>query len=158
MYYRAIFDTAAQNRATATAKLPHLVLGVGGGEWLGELMKRAIEPVCADLRFEVIPGCGHFVPEEAPIVQLVRRAARTLGREITLRRTGGASDANILFAKGIEVANLGTGQREVHTVREHLVLSDMVRSAELVLQTLRLHADGLSREPEVEGRRVPCTR
>ena len=99
-----------------------------------------------------------FVPEEAPIVQLVRRAARTLGREITLRRTGGASDANILFAKGIEVANLGTGQREVHTVREHLVLSDMVRSAELVLQTLRLHANGLSREPEVEGRRVPCTR
>lgn len=66
MYYRAIFDTAAQNRATATAKLAQPVLGVGGGEWLGELMKRAIEPVCADLRFEVIPGCGHFVPEEAP--------------------------------------------------------------------------------------------
>jgi microsomal epoxide hydrolase len=66
MYYRAIFDTAAQNRATATAKLAQPVLGVGGGEWLGELMRRAIEPVCADLRFEVIPGCGHFVPEEAP--------------------------------------------------------------------------------------------
>ncbi len=66
MYYRAIFDTAAQNRATATAKLAQPVLGVGGGEWLGELMKRAIEPVCAELRFEVIPGCGHFVPEEAP--------------------------------------------------------------------------------------------
>ena len=66
MYYRAIFDTAAQNRATATAKLAQPVLGVGGGEWLGALMKRAIEPVCADLRFEVIPGCGHFVPEEAP--------------------------------------------------------------------------------------------
>src|SRR3972149_63602 len=30
-----------------------------------------------------------FVPEEAPIVQLVRRAARTLGREITRRRSGG---------------------------------------------------------------------
>jgi pimeloyl-ACP methyl ester carboxylesterase len=30
-------------------------------------MKRAIEPVCADLRFAVIPRCGHFVPEEAPV-------------------------------------------------------------------------------------------
>jgi microsomal epoxide hydrolase len=66
MYYRSIFDTAEQNRATAAAKLAQPVLGVGGGAWLGELMKRAIEPVCADLRFEVIDGCGHFVPEEAP--------------------------------------------------------------------------------------------
>jgi len=66
MYYRAIFDTAAQNRATAATKLAQPVLGVGGGEWLGELMKRAIDPVCANLRFEVIPHCGHFVPEEAP--------------------------------------------------------------------------------------------
>ncbi|MGH8699515.1 MAG: alpha/beta fold hydrolase, partial [Burkholderiales bacterium] len=64
--YRAIFETAAQNRATAAAKLAQPVLGVGGGAWLGELMQRAIAPVCAELRFEVIPGCGHFVPEEAP--------------------------------------------------------------------------------------------
>ncbi|MFQ5960130.1 MAG: M20/M25/M40 family metallo-hydrolase [Candidatus Methylomirabilales bacterium] len=81
-----------------------------------------------------------FVPEEARIVQLVREAARTLGREITLWRTGGASDANILCAKGLEVANLGTGQQEVHTMREHLRLSEMVRSAELVLETVKRHA------------------
>lgn len=81
-----------------------------------------------------------FIPEEARIIQLVREAARTLGREITLWRTGGASDANILCAKGLEVANLGTGQQEVHTVREHLRLSEMVRSAELVLETLKRHA------------------
>lgn len=81
-----------------------------------------------------------FVPEEAHIVRLVRQAAHSLGREITLWRTGGASDANIFFAKGVEVANLGTGQREVHTVREYLLLDDMVRSAELVLETVKLHA------------------
>jgi tripeptide aminopeptidase len=81
-----------------------------------------------------------FIPEEARIVQLVRHAAHTLGREITLWRTGGASDANFLCAKGLEVANVGTGQREVHTVREYLLLDDMVRSAELVLNTVKLHA------------------
>ncbi|MEE9153426.1 MAG: M20/M25/M40 family metallo-hydrolase [candidate division NC10 bacterium] len=84
-----------------------------------------------------------FIPEEARIVQLVREAARALGREITLWRTGGASDANILCAKGLEVANVGTGQQEVHTVRERLLLDDMVKSAELVLETLKLHADGI---------------
>jgi tripeptide aminopeptidase len=98
------------------------------------------------------------VPEEARIVRLVRTAARTLRREITLWRTGGGSDANILCAKGLEVANLGTGQREVHTVREHLVLSDMARSAELVMETVRLHADGTFQEDDAEGRQVQCTR
>jgi tripeptide aminopeptidase len=83
-----------------------------------------------------------FIPEDAGIVHLVREAARALGREIILWRTGGASDANILCAKGLEVANLGTGHQEVHTVREHLRLSDMVRSAELVLETLKRHAGG----------------
>jgi tripeptide aminopeptidase len=80
-----------------------------------------------------------FVPDDARIVRLVRRAAHRLGREIVLWRTGGGSDANILCAKGLEVANAGTGQREVHTVREYLLLDDMVRSAELVLETLKLH-------------------
>lgn len=84
-----------------------------------------------------------FIPEEARVVQLVRQAARTLGREMTLWRTGGASDANILCTKGLEVANVGTGQREVHTLREYLVLDDMVRSAELILETLKLHASDL---------------
>ncbi len=84
-----------------------------------------------------------FIPEEARIVRLVKQAAQTLGREITLWRTGGASDANILRAKGLEVANVGTGQREVHTLREYVRLGDMVRCAELILETLKLHASGI---------------
>ncbi len=83
-----------------------------------------------------------FIPEDARIIQLVRTAAQALGREITLWRTGGGSDANILCAKGLEVANLGTGQHEVHTVREYVRLSDMVQSAELVLETLKRHGHG----------------
>ncbi|MFQ5883130.1 MAG: M20/M25/M40 family metallo-hydrolase [Candidatus Methylomirabilales bacterium] len=81
-----------------------------------------------------------FIPEEARIVRLVQQAARNLPQEITLWRTGGASDANILCSKGLEVANVGTGQREVHTVREHLLLSDMARSAALIVETVRLHS------------------
>lgn len=82
-----------------------------------------------------------FLPEDAPIIRLVREAARNLQREITLWRTGGASDANVLSAKGIEVANVGTGQRGVHTVKEHLLLTDMVRSAELILEVVKLQAE-----------------
>ena len=65
-YYRAIFDSIAQNRETATKKLPMPVLAIGGAQWLGPLMQRMVEPVAENLRTEVISGSGHFVPEEAP--------------------------------------------------------------------------------------------
>ena len=42
------------------------VLAIGGAQWLGPLMQRMVEPVAENLRTEVIPGSGHFVPEEAP--------------------------------------------------------------------------------------------
>jgi pimeloyl-ACP methyl ester carboxylesterase len=65
-YYRAIFDSIAQNRATATKKLAMPVLAIGGDQWLGPLMQKMVEPVAANLRTEIIPDSGHFVPEEAP--------------------------------------------------------------------------------------------
>ena len=65
-YYRAIFDSIAQNQATAAAKLPMPVLAVGGAQWLGPLMEAMVAPVAGDLRVEIIANCGHFVPEEAP--------------------------------------------------------------------------------------------
>ena len=73
-YYRAIFDSIAQNRETAAGKLSMPVLAVGGEQWLGQLMQKMVEPVAANFRFEVIPGSGHFVPEEAPeaVVRLLQ--------------------------------------------------------------------------------------
>lgn len=65
-YYRAIFDSIAQNRAKAPIKLTMPVLAVGGAQWLGPMMQKMVEPVAAKLRTEIIPGSGHFVPEEAP--------------------------------------------------------------------------------------------
>ncbi len=65
-YYRAIFDSIAQNRETAAKKLSMPVFAIGGAQWLGPLMQKMVEPVSANLRTEVIAGSGHFVPEEAP--------------------------------------------------------------------------------------------
>jgi microsomal epoxide hydrolase len=65
-YYRAIFETAAQNRASAAAKLQLPVLAIGGALWLGETMRAAIEPLAADFRMLSMPDCAHFPPEEKP--------------------------------------------------------------------------------------------
>ncbi len=82
------------------------------------------------------------IPDEAPIVRLVRAAASNLGLELRTMATGGGCDANILNKKGLEVANLSTGMREIHTVKEWLDLNDLYRSAEMVLEIARLNAQG----------------
>jgi len=83
------------------------------------------------------------VPESAPIVQLVHSAARNLNLEVKTGATGGGCDANVLNQKGLVVANLGTGMREIHTVNEWLDLKDLYLSAQIVLEIVKLNASGI---------------
>ena len=80
------------------------------------------------------------VPDAAPIVQLVLRAAAALGHSVESAPMGGGCDANVLNGRGFQVANLGTGMRDIHTVKEWLDVSDMVRTAEVIVEMLRQHA------------------
>lgn len=79
------------------------------------------------------------VPDAAPIVRLVLRAAASLGHSVESAAMGGGCDANVLNGRGFQVANLGTGMRDIHTVKEWLRVSDMVRTAEVIVEMLRLH-------------------
>lgn len=81
------------------------------------------------------------IPEDHLLVDLARRAADRLGRGMRTKISGGGSDANIFFEKGIPLGILGTGMREVHSVREYVRLEDMVRAAELLLKIIQEHAD-----------------
>jgi tripeptide aminopeptidase len=80
------------------------------------------------------------VSDHAPIVELVRAAAKNLNVDVQTTATGGGCDANVLNQKGLEVANLSTGMREIHTVKEWLDLNDLYLSAQMVLEIVRLNA------------------
>jgi tripeptide aminopeptidase len=82
------------------------------------------------------------VPESAPIVKLVHAAARSLKLQVKTLATGGGCDANVLNQKGLVVANLSTGMRDIHTVNEWLDLRDLNRSAQMVLEIVKLNAAG----------------
>lgn len=84
------------------------------------------------------------VPDSAPIVQLVHAAAKNLSLEVKTLATGGGCDANVLNQKGLVVANLSTGMREIHTVNEWLDLNDLHLSARIVLEIIRLNAAAAS--------------
>ena len=65
-YYRAIFDSMAQNKATADTKLTLPVLAIGGSAGLGDAMRGTFAAFSPNLSGAVIPNCGHYVLEEAP--------------------------------------------------------------------------------------------
>jgi tripeptide aminopeptidase len=80
------------------------------------------------------------VSDDARIVKLVKQAARNLGQQVQTLATGGGCDANVLNKKGLSVANLGTGMQEIHTVNEWLDVKEMYKSAEIVLEIVRLNS------------------
>ena len=78
------------------------------------------------------------VPDDAPIMRVLMAAAVRTGRTIASAGMGGGCDANILNRRGLEVVNLGTGMREIHTTAEWLKVSDMVAAAEVTLAAIEL--------------------
>ena len=72
-FYRAIGQDVADNeRIIAGFKLPMPVLTVAGGvsyphgRGRGAEAEESLKCAAVDVRSEIIPACGHFVPEEAP--------------------------------------------------------------------------------------------
>jgi tripeptide aminopeptidase len=86
------------------------------------------------------------VPDSAPIVKLVHAAAKKLNLEVKTLATGGGCDANVLNQKGLVVANLSTGMREIHTVKEWLDLRDLDVAAQMVLEIVKLNTANAIRE------------
>jgi tripeptide aminopeptidase len=82
------------------------------------------------------------VPEQASIVRLMTGAAQALGRALPTRATGGGSDANVFAARGLEVANLACGMRDIHTVNEWVDLKDLVLTAEILVRAVTDNAAG----------------
>lgn len=81
------------------------------------------------------------VPDDSKVVQLVKSAAARMGLKVETMASGGGCDANVFNGKGIECANLGTGMRAIHTVKEWLDVKDMYAAAEMTLQILKLNGE-----------------
>ncbi len=85
---------------------------------------------------------GTNIPDEHQTVVLARKAAEKLGISLETKTAGGAADANIFFSRGIAAGVLGTGMTDVHTLNESIALQDMEQTVNLVLEILKIHAEG----------------
>src|SRR5207302_9405224 len=81
------------------------------------------------------------VPDSSHVVQLVIKAAARMGLDVKTMASGGGCDANVFNRRGIECANLGTGMRAIHTVKEWLDVKDMYAAAEMTLEIMKLNGE-----------------
>ena len=65
-FYRAIPVTTAQNQQRKERRLSLPVLAIGGAEGSGEGVGNTMKLAADDVQTLVIPGCGHWVAEQAP--------------------------------------------------------------------------------------------
>jgi len=82
------------------------------------------------------------IPENHPVVTLARQAAANLNRKMVCKSTGGGADANVFTQHGIDLGVIGTGMLDMHTVKESVKLDDMVATTELLLEIIRIAAQG----------------
>ena len=64
--YRAAFETISQTAHLAQNKVTIPVVALGGEKGLGALVEKFVSMVASNVQSEVIPSCGHFIPEERP--------------------------------------------------------------------------------------------
>lgn len=66
------------------------------------------------------------------VVEIARKAAKSIGRESQLLKSGGGSDANIFAGLGIPTVNLAVGYEDIHTTKERMPIDELVKITELV--------------------------
>jgi tripeptide aminopeptidase len=107
-----------------------------------EAMRKACESAAADAGTTCefvadIVYASYMHDDSAPVVQLVSRALQPLGLTAKTFHSGGGSDANIFNGMGIPTVNLAVGYKDIHTTNEHIAISDLVQTAELVVSIIK---------------------
>ncbi len=90
----------------------------------------------ADVDIQIMyPGFSQEAGDQ--VVEVARNAAKTIGRNSQLHKSGGGSDANIIAGFGIPTVNLAVGYEEIHTTNERISVENLVKITELVVSIIK---------------------
>lgn len=106
-----------------------------------ECCERAAETFQGKVEINVDNVYGAFeVAKDHDIIRDVEKANERLGFKTEITTTGGGSDTNIFNGKGIPAINLAIGEMKPHTLEEHIHIKDLVNSAKLALELMKINA------------------
>jgi tripeptide aminopeptidase len=76
---------------------------------------------------------GYELAMDSPVLLIVEQAAEKAELDFVLRVTGGGADANYFNKYGVPTTVLACGMQNIHTHNEFVLISDMIKSAALVV-------------------------
>ena len=80
------------------------------------------------------------IPESSFTVDLSKKALKTVGIEAKATFMTGFTDASIYNNMGIEMAVIGIGARNEHSLDEHIYVEDMEKALKTIVELMRLSA------------------
>ena len=106
-----------------------------------KIMKREVEAAGAQIEIVENNLCKAVdIPESSFTVELSKKALKTVGIDAKATFMTGFTDASIYNNKGIEMAVVGIGARNEHSLDEHIYIEDMEKALKMVVELLRLSA------------------
>lgn len=80
---------------------------------------------------------AQYMPPDTPLVQSLVRAFAQVGTRAETVGTLCGCDATWLNHNGICAVNIGTGKQDIHSLDEHIAVSDLLATANVVLALMR---------------------
>jgi tripeptide aminopeptidase len=88
----------------------------------------------AEVKFSNQPSYPSFkLANDAPVLQRAKRAAESLGLKPTTIFSNGGLDANWLDKHGVPTVTIGSGQYEIHTIKEYVDLTEFANGCRLAV-------------------------
>ena len=78
--------------------------------------------------------------DDAPAVKHAKRAAESIGLKPTTLFSNGGLDANWLDKHGVPTVTIGSGQYEIHTIKEYVDLPEFAQGCRLAVALATLEA------------------
>jgi len=79
---------------------------------------------------------GFKLDDDAPVVEIAKRAAAKIGRECGTFAGGGGSDANVINGHGIPTIALACGYEEIHTTGECMPIEELNKLVEMTVAVI----------------------
>ena len=80
---------------------------------------------------------SYHIPENDPLILLLRDCCKNLDLPVSICSTGGGSDANIFNANGIHSVVVGTGMEKIHGSSEYITVQNLENTEKLALELMK---------------------
>ncbi len=115
--------------------------GVELAKKMETIIRDKVTEIGAEVEIKIDNLCKAVdIPEDSWTVEQAKKALLIVGVKAETTFITGFTDASIYNNKGIEMAVVGIGAQLEHSTDEHILIDDMIKAKDMVIELMRLSA------------------